>query len=586
MDVDNNDPLKSSVQEIEDRPLIAFESVTFSDGTTVEIEPDDVVVLVGPNNAGKSLALRELQEHIGGKPGSKVVSTAKVHMLGTPDVFEEFVRNNTRVETSDARNSISVRGYQLSLGIGSATLRSYWPDNIGMFRPLFCLSIPTESRITDSDPPDAIDYLNEPPSNPIHLLNDDSVEERISGYFRRAFGLDLILYRAGGRKSHLLVGDRPVPVGQEDRVSTSFVKRLLESCVSLETQGDGMRSFASVILHLLAPGTPSILFLDEPEAFLHPPQAKLLGEIIATEKLDQAQLFVATHSPDVLQGIVGVAPDNLKVLRIQRDGNVNQVKELDKEIVKQISFNPLMRYTSVLSGVFHQRVFICEGDSDCLFYNSILAIPEVHGGSYPDVLFINAGGKYQISTLAKALRSLGVQADAVVDMDVLNNMNVLQGIVESLDGSWSSVEPSAKAIKTAVEEQSPPLSLAEVKESVREILDVEPSAGEPLYQLKREIDAQFRKASPWQAIKSAGQQALPAGEATRHFRELQTLCRSIGLWIVPVGEIEGFCKVIGGRGPRWVQRVVEEYDLSSAPELEDARNFMHEVWVSRNKMEF
>ena len=69
-----------------------------------------------------------------------------------------------------------------------------------------------------------------------------------------------------------------------------------------------MRSFASVILHLLAPITPSILLLDEPEAFLHPPQARLLGEIIAKEKSHRAQLFVATHSSDVLQGLMNVAP--------------------------------------------------------------------------------------------------------------------------------------------------------------------------------------------------------------------------------------------------------------------------------------
>ena len=68
-----------------------------------------------------------------------------------------------------------------------------------------------------------------------------------------------------------------------------------------------MRSYASVILHLLAPITPSILLLDEPEAFLHPPQARLLGEIIAAERPSRAQLVVATHSPDVLHGLINVA---------------------------------------------------------------------------------------------------------------------------------------------------------------------------------------------------------------------------------------------------------------------------------------
>lgn len=42
------------------RPTLSFETVTFSDGTTLSFEDDDIVVFVGPNNAGKSAALREL----------------------------------------------------------------------------------------------------------------------------------------------------------------------------------------------------------------------------------------------------------------------------------------------------------------------------------------------------------------------------------------------------------------------------------------------------------------------------------------------------------------------------------------------
>ena len=223
-----------------------------------------------------------------------------------------------------------------------------------------------------------------------------------------------------------------------------------------------------------------------------------------------------------------------------------------------------MRYSSVLSGVFHERVIICEADADCMFYSSILDTPEVHGERYPDDLFIHATGKYRVATLAKALYSLDVPVDAVLDMDVLNDLRVLQGIVEALGGCWSSIKPSAQAVKTAVEEQRPTLSVDDVKKGVRSILDSNVDAVKSLDQLKTEINTQFRSASPWEAVKTAGQQALPLGEATRQFRDLQSLCSSIGLWIVPVGEMEGFCKSIGGHGPRWVQEVIERYDLSSS----------------------
>ena len=45
-------------------PAVTFNSITFSDGTTISLEPNDVVVFVGPNNAGKSVALRELEGQV------------------------------------------------------------------------------------------------------------------------------------------------------------------------------------------------------------------------------------------------------------------------------------------------------------------------------------------------------------------------------------------------------------------------------------------------------------------------------------------------------------------------------------------
>lgn len=161
----------------------------------------------------------------------------------------------------------------------------------------------------------------------------------------------------------------------EDRLSDSYLKRLRDQNLPLTAQGDGMRSFATVILRTLAPAAMSIILLDEPEAFLHPPQARLLGELIAKERPIGRQLFIATHSQDVLQGLLNVAPDNLRIIRLQRSGVVNKVKELDKYLTKKISADPIMRFSSVLSGVFHKRVIVCESDSDCMFTAQFLTFP-------------------------------------------------------------------------------------------------------------------------------------------------------------------------------------------------------------------
>ena len=565
----------------ESSPSVTFESITFSDDTTIELDPADVVVLVGPNNSGKSLALRELDENLGGNSNKTVLKSIKLRKTGTKEDFEAFVRKHGQVRRQGG--SWNVSGYRFAIGMSSLDLKQFWPDKITSFSSLFCLRVPTDRRITDSDPVDAIENLDQHASNPIHMLWDDELESKLSGYFRRAFDEDLILYRGGVRRPPLLVGKRLVRHKGEDRVSASYLERLVASTTPLHSQGDGMRSFASVILHLLAPITPTVLILDEPEAFLHPPQACLLGEIIATERSPQAQLFVATHSPDVLHGLINVASDRLRMLRVQREGNVNRVKELDKDLVREISVDPLMKYSSVLSGVFHERVIICESDADCMFYSSILDLSEVRGETQPDVLFVHASGKGRIAALAKTLVALGVPVDVIADIDVLHDTSHFKSIVEALDQDTTVVSVLAEAVKSAIEQHKPWLNATEIKKGILEILEETPTSGEfPQYQ-RSEIQASFRKASPWDAVKGSGESAIPSGDATQQFQKLLVLCKEMGLWIVPVGELEGFCKSVGGHGPRWVQQVIEDRDLANDPELERGRSFVREIWESRDE---
>lgn len=289
-------------------PAFTFKSITFSDGTTITLESTDVVVLVGPNNTGKSVALRELETHVERSYQGTVVTQVKHLRTGTGEELLAYLRSHTKEDSNQ-----HLVGYRFS--IPEHLIDTYWSSTSGLrlLSPFFCMRLQTETRITDSDPAPAIRVLEDAVSHPIQMLySDDDLENKISEYFRQAFGEDLIIHRLGGNEIPLLVGERLVPQCGEDRISASYWRRLLDSTVPLNEQGDGMRSFASVILHLLAPITPSILMLDEPEAFLHPPQARLLGELIAEERSSRAQLFVATHSPDVLNGLLNVAPDHLR----------------------------------------------------------------------------------------------------------------------------------------------------------------------------------------------------------------------------------------------------------------------------------
>ena len=174
--------------------------------------------------------------------------------------------------------------------------------------------------------------------------------------------------------------------------------------------------------------------------------------------------------------------------------------------------------------------------------------------------------------------ALDVKTDVIVDMDVLKTTDVLRDIVLALEGDWNSVKPLAESIKTEVEQRWPLLSGAEIKRGIDAVLSKVPNDGPFPDELSRDIRAQFRKADPWENIKASGAVALPSGQATVQFQELQEMCRAMGLWIVPVGELEGFCKSVGNHGPRWVRQVLQHFDLANDMELEQARAFIHEIW--------
>lgn len=322
----------------------------------------------------------------------------------------------------------------------------------------------------------------------------------------------------------------------------------------------------------------TIQFLDEPEAFLHPPQARLLGELIARERKAKSQLFIATHSADILDGLISGGANKVRIVRIQRQGEINRVKELSKEKTSAIASDTLARYSGVFGGIFYQHVVICEADADCLFYSSILNTIAVSGERHPDVLFIHAAGKHRMAGLAATLKELDVPVSVVADVDLLNEETAFRTLFETLGGSWNTIKDDWKSLKTAIENRKPPLNAEQIAHMIQtELRDVQGTAPFPK-EKEQAIKRIFKTVSPWDDVKRAGRAALPQGQAVQQFDTLLGTCVAVGLFIVPVGELEGFCRSIdGGHGPGFVEKVLEKRNLETDSELEEARRFAAEI---------
>lgn len=353
------------------RPNAWIKTLRFSDGTQLELGRHEILVLVGPNNAGKSVALRDILSKL--ETRSVQTSVVKQVAIDTGGDLASFVR---WVESFPRRVSIANNPNTYDLPIGRLTSAhiSQWGEarNHGLYAltPIFAIHLSTEARLQAANPVQSINFVVEPPTSPLqHLYESDEHEERLSRIFREAFNHDLIVNRVAGSMIVLHVGTRPVPRGG-DRQASSY-RHAINMLPTLDSQGDGIRAFVGVLLHALVVDR-DIILIDEPDAFLHPPQAAFLGRVLAVETPSPRQLIVATHSTDFLRGILDAPASSVRVVRIRRKGDANHVRELVPEAVREVWRDPLLRYSNVLDGLFHDGVIICEGDGDCRFYGAMM----------------------------------------------------------------------------------------------------------------------------------------------------------------------------------------------------------------------
>ncbi len=206
------------------RPSISFERITFSDGQSLDFEEDEIIVFVGPNNAGKSAALRELQEAVARSGPRLVISDSTLRKTGNSDLLRQYLEQSA--QKTVINSEITYGGIGFNIHHSHVFFFDQQQDRHPV-APFFCTRLATEDRITASNPAQAIGLHREPPTHPIHLLLiDPNLGETISTLFRRAFGKDLILFRAGGGQFPLFVGKNPNLL----TVKTSYVNLLLKNC--------------------------------------------------------------------------------------------------------------------------------------------------------------------------------------------------------------------------------------------------------------------------------------------------------------------------------------------------------------------
>lgn len=283
----------------------------------------------------------------------------------------------------------------------------------------------------------------------------------LSSYTKTMFNKDIYLDRFSWGESILFrVGDNFDFIRSASR-NDSEVEIKLKDYNALDNEGDGIKSFVTNYIALNM-NDKNILLLDEPESFLHPPLAKQLGEIIAKSSSENKQIFISTHNADLLKGILNVNKD-VNIIRITRDKEFNQFNLLKKEAIEQIISNSMLLSSNILNGLFCEKVYICEAESDEEFFQSLHDKINL----YDNAFFTHGKNKQTLKDISKIYNTLSIPNYRIYDFDILKD------------------EDFNKALNTFINEQDKNKYI-EIRKKVNEVLKEESYANGGINDIKED----------------------------------------------------------------------------------------------------
>lgn len=518
-----------------------------------------VTVFVGPNNSGKSRVLREIERYCrSGQKDANDMVLADLNFCGIDaervSHSIERLRRPPNPGESQALDHIFVGSKYGWLQVPEAQLTQIVQVPTGNVQA-FCqwylrhltLMLDGSSRIGLVGGQGAGDLQRPPESSFQVLFRDDTKRHEVRRMVFDAFGRHFVLDPTHLGQLRIRLSDRAPRDDIEERGIHADAVRFHAAAQPIDEASDGVKAFAGIVTELMA-GDPSVVLVDEPEAFLHPSLASKLAQEVARAALSaDKRVFASTHSPQFVMGCIqSGAPVN--IIRLTYRGGLATARVLPSDEILELMRHPLLRSTGVLSGLFYEFVVVTESDADRAFYQEVNErllqfMPE---WGIPNCLFLNAQNKQTVQTLLRPLRKLGIPAAGVIDVDALKDGGA----------NWTNLLSSADVPSLAHS------SFATLRTAV-----------------KKAMDATGRD------MKRDGGVAILSGADKQAADDLLSQLKDYGIFVLPNGELESWLKNLGatGHGPAWLIEIFERMgeDASSSayvrPSAGDVWEYMRQI---------
>lgn len=492
-----------------------------------------VTVFVGPNNSGKSRVLREVERYCRtGQKDANDLLLADVNFSGLPPerTSQSIERLRQPPNPGEAQQVdhifLGSKYGRQQVPVASLTQFIQAPaTNTAAFCQWYLthltLMLDGSSRIGLIGQQRAGDLQRPPESSFQVLFRDDAKRHEVRRIVLDAFGRHFVLDPTNLGQLRIRLSDRAPRDDMEERGIHADAVRFHAAAQVIDEASDGVKAFTGIVTEVMA-GDPSVILVDEPEAFLHPSLASKLAQEVARAALSaDKRVFASTHSPQFVMGCIqSGAPVN--IIRLTYRAGVATARVLPSDEILELMRHPLLRSTGLLSGLFYEFVVVTESDADRAFYQEVnerlLQFKPWWG--IPNCLFLNAQNKQTVQTLLRPLRKLGIPAAGVIDVDVLKDSGA----------NWTNLLSSADVPQLSHG------SFATLRAAVKNAMD---ATGK---NMKRE-----------------GGVAILSGAERQAAEDLLNQLRQYGVFVIPGGELESWMKGLGatGHGPSWLIDIFE-----------------------------
>ena len=527
-----------------------------------------LTVFVGPNNCGKSQTLKDIALLMNSKKQSKIVSKLKF-------TSTEFSNIEPLIDVSDHKDALN---HKTIVGIGenfaevehSITDQDFEHSKLNqdkmfeLYNRFRIVLLNSHNRVNMINQTSTNGLESDRASNLLQLVYLDYSKKILTIFqdvFKDTFNASVYLDHTALSQIALRISQEGINPLTGDAQKDRGVLKKLEK---IDDQGEGYKSFAATILGLVSAKNRLVL-LDEPEVFLHNAQQKQLGRWVGDfTKDNKTQLIIATHSSSFLEGLLA-SEVNVNIQRLNRVKNNTSFSDIEADVVEKFTSNPILSSQRVLDAVFQKAVVVCEADTDRMIYRMVAdKIKPQH-----EVLFIHSHNKQTTPHFVNTLKNCAVPVYSIVDIDIFHEDKEFNEIINAHDINLGLkyIEIQGK-IKNLINNNRDDKRVRDDLRKELEQLLSDCSSFADVTMLKSKTKRLYKIFSNWCLFKKQGINFISDATIKAELKKLITFLKTKNLYIVNVGELEGWISGDYSKGKNWINYAVEKIDKKIPKPLE------------------